>query len=574
MGENIYYHFFDRELRQSVNANISDENICKIISVSLFMSDGIFYLPISHLYESYSEFPKSFDLLKKLESIGVVCLVSGHDSIENFILSRQEMYKHDKDRYPMYFKDDIDIWSSNLIVLENSTTEILRKNFSSDKIIIKELDDDKIHHINKIIKNTVENDKSKAITYSLFKNKISLRKYRNAVYNVVSSNIKNQISKYYIQRYLNITSGTIITGIESIQQYDFLAKDSFSTNYYIYTKILKIIGADIDLPSFSYFVVSLKKERELFEIIITRLNCLTHSLSNLLKDKKIGLMHGCNKYLHSGKTYSKICDASSFFANVLVYLDDICNNHEDLFFEIDKMNKNRKSLILVVVTKIELDALFDAINIYCPRQYLIDRISGDLVYKELFGCKLPVYIVQSEMGISGTGSIMNTISKVNKYLNPEKILMVGIAFGINEEEQKIGDILVSKQIWNYEPSKITETRNIGRGDKIPASSSLIQLFRSVRLNKEVMVHFGLLASGEKLINSKKYLNELKSIEPELIGGDMEAAGLVSVCYNNHIDWLVIKAICDWGYDKNGKNQVRAANNACDYLMRGLIRIIF
>jgi nucleoside phosphorylase/ribosomal protein S13 len=573
MGKNIYYHFFDRELRQSVNANLSDEEICKIISVSLLMSDGVFYLPVSHLYESYSEFPKSFYFMNKLELLGIVCLVSGHDSVENFILSRQEMYRHDKDRYPMYFNKNENIWSSNLVVLNNSTTEILRKNISKEKIKIKELDDDKVHLINKIIKKTVENDKDKAITYSLFKNKIPFFKFRKPAQNVITSNLRIQISKYYIQRYLDETSGTIITGINSIQQYDVLAKDAYSTNYYIYTIILKTIGVDIDDPSFFYLILSFIKNKDLFEIIVDKLNCLMQSLMNLLKDKKIGLINECNKYLYSGKTYSKINDSSSFFTNLLVYLDDICKNHKDLDLEIEKVNKNKKSLVIVVVTKTELDALLNAIKINCPSQYMIDRVTGNLMYRELFGCKLSVFIVQSEMGISGTGSIINTINKVHTYLNPEKIIMVGIAFGINEEKQKIGDILVSKQIWNYGPERITENENISRGDKIPASSSLIQLFHSVESRNDVVSHFGLIASGEKLVNSKNFLDELKTKEKELIGGDMEAAGLVSVCYDKHIDWLVIKAICDWGHDKSDQYQIRAADNACDFLMRGLIKII-
>jgi len=573
MGENIYYHFFDRELRQSVNADISDDEICKIISVSLFMSDSIFYLPISHLYESSSDFPKSFSYIKLLDSLGIVNIVSGHNSIENFILSRQEMYRRDKDRYPMYFNNKSNIWPSNLIVLENSTTEILRDKFNKEKIIINELDDDKVYTFNKIIKDIAKNEKTTAITYSFFKNKIPFYRFRKPVHSVISRQLRMQISKYYTQRYLEITSGTIITGINPIRLYDSLAKDFYLTNYYIYVKILKIIGMNVDSPSFFDFVLILRKEKEYFDIILTKLNCLMQSLSNLLKYKKYRLTNEYEKYLNSNKKYLEINDFFSFYKNIISYLDDICNNHKDLNLEMDSMNKNKKSLVIVAVTKIELKALFDAIKIYCPRQFLLDKIKDDLIYWELIGCKLPVYIVQSEMGISGSGSIISTINKVHICLKPEKILMVGIAFGINEMHQKIGDILVSKQVWNYDQCKITETENISRGDKIPASRFLLQLFRSVEFEYDVDVNFGLFASGEKLVNSREFLLELLSIEKEIIGGDMEAAGLASACYERHIEWLVIKAICDWGHDKNSQYQVKAANNACDFLMKGLVKII-
>jgi nucleoside phosphorylase len=573
MGEYVYYHFFDRELRQSVNAVISDIEICKIISVSLLMSDGIFYFPISHFYESYSEFPKSFKYINQLELLNIVYLLSGHDSVEKFIFSRQEMYKHDKARYPMYFDNKTSNWPSNLIILENSTTEILRNNFINEKINIKEFDDHKIYIINRKIKKIVENDREKAITYSLFKRKISHMFFKKTITNVISDQLKMKISKHYTQRYLDIFSGTIITGIDSIRQYDYLAKDKYSTNYSLYINILKTIGIDIDELSFFEFILSLRKDKELFNIIRNQLSCFIQSLSNLLKNKKIKPIDIYNEFLYSNKTYQKINDISSFIRNLSLYLDDIYNNHKSMYLEMEKINSNKKSLVIVVVTKIEMEALFNAIRNYCPRQLLLEKITGDLLYRELFGCRLPVYIVQSEMGISGTGSIISTINKIHTYLKPEKIIMVGIAFGINEENQKIGDVLVSKQVWSYEPSKKAETEIISRGDKIPASNFLLQLFRSTELTHNVDVHFGLIASGEKLINSKEFIAELKLKEKELIGGDMEAAGLASVCTEKKIEWIIIKAICDWGHDKNSHYQVKAADNACDFLMKGLVKII-
>lgn len=573
MGENIYYHFFDRELRQSVKVVLSDEEICKIISVSLLMTDGVFYLPISNLYESLLEFPCSVNYIIKLESLGIVRLVSSHNCVENFILSRQELYKHDKDRYPMYFNDYSHPWTSNLIVLKDSTTKILRNKFSDIQIQIKELNDDRNYIVTKSIREIAENDKNKAITYSLFKDSISSMGYSNLEHTVISNDLRKKISEFYIQRYLNITSGTLVTGIIPVQYYDFLAKNTFTTNYYLYTLILKTIGLDINSSSFFKLVLSFRKEKSIFELLSKKLNDLMQSLFNILKDNKIVAFNECTKYLYSDKKYPEINDNLSLYKNILAYLSDIYDKHKNLQMEMENMNKTNKSVVIVAVTDTEMKALLDAIKKHYPSQFLTEKILGDFICKELIGFKNPVYIVQSEMGISGSGSIINTLHKVHNHLNPEKILMVGIAFGIDKEKQKIGDILVSKQVWNYEPSKITNSSNISRGDKVSASSFLLQLFRSIGLEHHVDVHFGLLASGEKLINSEQFLAKLKESEKEIIGGDMEAAGLVSVCSDKHIDWIIIKAICDWGYEKTNASQELAAENACNFLLKGLSKII-
>ena len=59
--------------------------------------------------------------------------------------------------------------------------------------------------------------------------------------------------------------------------------------------------------------------------------------------------------------------------------------------------------------------------------------------------------------------------------------------------------------------------------------------------------------------------------PGAIGGEMEGRGMVSAAFNRKCDWLLIKAICDWGYGKNAvpgakeRDQKIAAHNAADFV---------
>ena len=85
---------------------------------------------------------------------------------------------------------------------------------------------------------------------------------------------------------------------------------------------------------------------------------------------------------------------------------------------------------------------------------------------------------------------------------------------------------------------------------------------------------GTYASGEKLVNDKDFRETLLSQEPELSAGDMEAAGLASVCTSRRKDWIVVKGISDLGYQKEDAYQETAAGNAADFVVFTLEQILF
>lgn len=576
MSSNIYYHFFDRELRQSINASLTDEQVLGIIGVSIFMTDQFFYMPISHLYESHLEYPKSFKYINKMDKMELVHLASSHKSVENFIVSRQYLYQHDKERYPMYFETDFNIWSNNLLVLGDSTTEILREKFYNSKIEIPEFSKENRNELKKFISNKVEDENSKAVTFSLFRDVLGEEYFSSTELKVVERYIKKSVSKHYISRYLEAGKGTIITGVNNLNEYDFLAKNDYETNFFIFGTILTRIGVDINSEVGLDMILQVRQDLNVFPYIYQRLNNLATCVGCLVKDDIMGKMSRVKAYLYSNRTFPKITTNFELLRNLSIYIDDVCNQWKEIKEEMSRIEKKEKGIAILAVTDIEMKELLLSIKKHCSEVLVQEKITTDLVYRELLGCKIPVYIVQSQMGATGTGSIINTMHKVHSNLNPAKVVMGGIAFGSNKDKQNIGDILVSKQVWNYEPSKVTSEETISRGDKVTASSFLIQLFQSSAVDyneNDTQIYFGLFASGEKLVNSKEFLDSLKNQEAEIIGGEMEAAGLVSVCNEKNIEWIVTKAICDWGYEKDDDGQQRAAHNAFDFIMYNLKKII-
>ncbi|MDQ2903706.1 MAG: hypothetical protein M3Y81_09155 [Chloroflexota bacterium] len=191
-----------------------------------------------------------------------------------------------------------------------------------------------------------------------------------------------------------------------------------------------------------------------------------------------------------------------------------------------------------------------------------------------------IMLVQSEMGAGGPGGSLLVVDEGIRMLSPSAVIMVGLAFGFDDREQNIGDILVSRQLFGYELQKVTtndksqRVKFIPRGDRPQAPPRLLGRFRNGVLDWEgPKVAFGLLLSGDKLIDNLDYREQLRAFEPEALGGEMEGIGLYSTAQRRRTDWIVIKAICDWAdgnkaQDKNARQQL-AAENATRFILHVL-----
>ncbi len=245
----------------------------------------------------------------------------------------------------------------------------------------------------------------------------------------------------------------------------------------------------------------------------------------------------------------------------------------------------KADVLLVTATKVESKAVLkiflDAAS-QVPRKVSI----GDWIYHDIGVINgNRVFMVQSEMGSGGLGASQYTVQRGITDLSPHAVVMVGIAFGVNSRKQFIGDVLVSRQILLYEPQRIGEingvTNVVPRGDKAHASPRLLQNFQAADMNwdeSKCKVSFGLILSGEKLVDNKGFLQNLCDLEPEAIGGEMEGSGLYVACQHANVDWILVKSICDWADGNKNENkhsqQEIAAKNAASFVLHVLQQIPF
>lgn len=233
-------------------------------------------------------------------------------------------------------------------------------------------------------------------------------------------------------------------------------------------------------------------------------------------------------------------------------------------------------LVLITVNKNETNAILDAFwgSGGIPKQKTIKGIT----YNLLGECgEYDIIHTICQMGTSGVGASQQRARQAISHWKPKAVIAVGVAFGANEEKQQIGDVLISTQIATYELARINENGTvIPRGDKPAASDSLVNKLKQAdtlgtrSLSGWPELRFGMVLSGEKLVDNLDYRESLKSLYPEAIGGEMEAAGVYASAAEAKVDWIVVKAICDWGFakDRSSKEEWQqiAARNAAHVLL--------
>jgi nucleoside phosphorylase len=231
-------------------------------------------------------------------------------------------------------------------------------------------------------------------------------------------------------------------------------------------------------------------------------------------------------------------------------------------------------VLLVTATDVEAQAVLDT---FTPGAKPQRCFVGDNTYFDLGvhgGAR--VLLVQSEMGASGPGGMQATVTAAIGALHPASIVMVGIAFGVNSKKQKIGDVLVSRQLMSYDLQRVgmdkdgKQTRT-PRGDRAHASVRLVDRFTAGKKDwHEAEVSIGLIVSGDKLVDNLEFRQQLLQFEPEAIGGEMEGAGLYSAAERARAHWILVKAICDWADGYKGRNkkqrQKLAAANAAQFAL--------
>ncbi len=225
----------------------------------------------------------------------------------------------------------------------------------------------------------------------------------------------------------------------------------------------------------------------------------------------------------------------------------------------------RADVLIVTVTRVETRAVLAAFAVATGQKASTVSI-GDKIYRDLGTVNgARVFLALSEMGTVGPGSSLQSVGKGIAALRPSAVIMIGIA---------IGDILVSRQLMLYDAQRVSATQIVPRGDRVHCSTWLLDYLTSAELDwTGPKVRFGLVLTGDTLVDNVDYRDQLRKLEVEAIGGEMEGAGLYVACQDAKVDWVLVKSICDWADGNKAQDkdvrQEQAAKNSAEFVVHAL-----
>jgi len=592
----IFIHVLDRELQESLDFPLTETMILDLIRIALMSSKDV-YVSYSHICESSQIYPQANSELRFLQGEGAIFFLLADENIDSFFAQREKRYWKDKKRYPFYFNPaQIKALRPYMkcIPRMNSTTEYIRQGLCyllQGDLRVSRLPAAGDSQALEVIRRYLPpQDSKQALTVHTFQKGFHDRKIFKRTENPapVQHKLEATLTSLHGQSIIAETNTTIFTDIPGCQQYNALGVGTYYSFplYRIFLKPLlghKEILSDRDAYHRQLEEIIQFRENPFFSHFSGMIYTLVQQVIenkicsyNFISPYEIWLKQLCDQIDESvycatdGKTFDCVtADAAQAYLTKLkmslqntLFKGDLNVNH----FE---PTSDRKVVLILTVNDEEHKAFLDELkkqDVSCSPVGRKNNVYFQANYKQY-----TLMILKCMPGSVGPASSALAVQEAISDFKPVAVIACGVAFGCKPKKEKMGDIMISRQIWQYDPQKATEKAIIHRGDKATASASLLNRFSSAialweQEHPDISVHMGLIASGEVLVNSGDFLAELKQAEPEIIGGEMEGSGVLSAAERENCNWIIVKAICDWGAKKTDAYQPQSATNAARYVL--------
>jgi len=192
--------------------------------------------------------------------------------------------------------------------------------------------------------------------------------------------------------------------------------------------------------------------------------------------------------------------------------------------------------------------------------------------------------------VSAMGRVKAAVATANalQRWTPRAVLVVGIAGGVGSQKVALGDVLIADQIVDFELQKL---RKPAQGPRFQVYTTAARLLESAHhLHSRWQpgqrsrpkagtsdVHFGPVATGDKVVALERFLAQLLKAWPRLLGVEMEAGGVAAACFESEPrpEFLMIRGVSDLADEKKDTRAVQQWRRfACTVAARyalGLIR---
>ncbi len=187
-------------------------------------------------------------------------------------------------------------------------------------------------------------------------------------------------------------------------------------------------------------------------------------------------------------------------------------------------------------------------------------------------------VVMQLLGMGRVQAATATADAIKRW-RPRYVVMVGIAGGLAAKGARLGDILVSQQVVDYELQKLTpdgpqirwqvhqaDPRLLGASQQLPAEAALSLLTARRPLQGTPQRLIGPIASGDKVIAYGTALDQYRQHWTALIGVEMEAAGVATAAFQSAKPpgFFMVRGVSDLAdASKDSKTVQKWRAYACD-----------
>jgi nucleoside phosphorylase len=230
----------------------------------------------------------------------------------------------------------------------------------------------------------------------------------------------------------------------------------------------------------------------------------------------------------------------------------------------------RTRALILVVTDGERRAVAKAVQQRSGEPAITDQTGPRTAY--LLGTLGNTELLLAQAGEQGTGTaagMLVSAFRLIPHFRPDHVILTGICYGLRPDEgQRAGDIVIGRRVQGVDHRKVTDDGVIGRGVNVGCSPFLLDRFQAGQATwtGSARVHLGTVLTSNTVVNSRELVRQLRTEFPDAIAGEMEGTGVYEATTEDiKPDWILVKAISDWGYQKDDGGQPLAARNAAEFV---------
>jgi len=487
-------------------------------------------------------------------------LVSGHPVLDEFLASRGPMYAHDRARYGHYFAGGQRPFEPTRYKPEDTTftlhAELEEHLGKAGSVVLPDAAKPAVERV-------LSQREGQAITYALFAPAMA-----DAARPAVGV-LRRAISHLYTSHYLALERADLPTGVPGLGYFDVVLAEEYPTrDFKVLRAVLRLVGfaPEVDsrasyYPGFWDAAIALRmvytdladRIREL--VVLARTAEGTASAPSPTTTAR--LVGRLTRWIQSTDTQPTL-SADRFQAAALLLtatIAKVLGEHPEL----RDLGGQGLGTLVVVATDVEESVLQEVLR----RRY--GRSLDTLILKKTVARGMGAFrrgsasYVRCRMGGHSLRGASDVVRDAIDELAPREVVMVGIAFGIDDQRQPIGTVLVSTQVIDYRSERAGTSGSgslefTSRAEPGDADDFLVQAFAALGERRPERTERGPLLSDHVLVDNRQFRDELVQCYPKAVGGEMEGYGVFTAARGRYRPWVLVKAVCDWADGNKAVNK--------------------